>query len=103
MIRFPKRGFAFAIGIALLSGAAFAADPAPQTPGNPTPAQRKEMAAVHRKMADCLDSNRTFSECRAEMQSNCVQMMGQNGCPMMGMGGGAMMHGVTRTPRSNNP
>jgi hypothetical protein len=90
MIRFSTRVFATAIGVALLSSAALAADPAPQPPVDPTPAQRKEMASVHRKMADCLDSNRSFAECRTEMQSSCVQLMGQNGCPMM-MGGGGMM------------
>ena len=105
MIRFSNRLFATAIGIALLSSAAFAADPTPPAPANPTPDQRKEMASVHRKMADCLDSNRSFAECRTEMQSNCTQMMGQTGCPMMGMGmgagmgGGGMMHSP-RTPAS---
>jgi len=102
MIRLPNRSFAFVAGIALLSSAAFAADPTPQAPADPTPAQRKEMASVHRKMADCLDSNRSFAECRTEMQSNCTQMMGQTGCPMMGMGmGGGMMHGAGRTPAPN--
>jgi hypothetical protein len=54
----------------------------------PTPSKemREKMAAIHEKMAACLRSERTFAECREEMQQNCSDMMGEQGCPMMGMG-----------------
>ena len=92
MTRFTLRGIAFAAGIALISSTALAADP-PSTPPDPTPAQRQQMAAVHRKMAECLASERPFTECRNEMHSGCAGIMGGQGCPMMGMMGGGMMHG----------
>ena len=80
-----------AIGGALLaSQVALAADPAPPAPADPTPAQRKQMAAAHRTMAECLESDRPFAECHAAMQQSCRDAMGAQGCPMM-MGGGGMM------------
>jgi len=93
MFRFTIRSFVLVAGIALLSSAALAADPAPGTPADPTPAQRQTMAELHRKMADCLASDRPFADCRAEMHQGCMTAMGANGCPMMmggGMGGGMM-------------
>jgi hypothetical protein len=102
MTRFTIRCFAFVLGIALLSNAALAAEPGAGAAVDPTPAQRQTMAEIHRKMADCLVSKSPIAECRADMQKNCVAIMGQNGCPMM-MGtmgtGGGMMHGA-RIPAS---
>ena len=69
--------------------------PAAAAAPTPTPEQRKQMAAAHRRMADCLDSNRSFSECHAEMHAACMSTMGAQGCPMMGGGMGmGMGHGM---------
>jgi hypothetical protein len=46
------------------------------------------MAALHEKMAACLRSDKALAECRDEMQKNCRDMMGEQGCPMMGKGMG---------------
>jgi hypothetical protein len=88
MIRSMSRILALAAAIALPSTAAFAADP--------TPAQRGKMAELHRKMADCLESERPMADCTADMRNGCVAMMGADGCPMMGPmmeTDGGMMHG----------
>lgn len=50
-----------------------------------TPQQRKQMAEMHRRAAECLNSNKTMQECRQEMTKNCP--MAKDGyCPGMGMG-----------------
>jgi hypothetical protein len=56
------------------------------------------MAAAHRKLAQCLESDRPMGECRAEMKPLCPQMMGEHGCPMMGHGG-AHGHGREKSDR----
>jgi hypothetical protein len=80
--------------VALLAcaGTAWAADP---PKGGPTPEMRREMAGAHRKLADCLESDRPFGECREEMMKRCRSLMGEEGCPMMGHGG---MHGRGMMP-----
>lgn len=68
-----------------------------------TDEQRKSMATMHEKMAVCLRSTKTVSDCHDEMKTDCQQMMGQEGCPMMksmkGMmrGGGVMQKSATKT------
>jgi hypothetical protein len=84
MLRSIARRLAFTtLAAQLAAGAAAAADP-PPAGGDPTPAQRQQMAALHRKMADCLASERPVSECRSEMHSGCVAALGPQGCPRMG-------------------
>jgi hypothetical protein len=90
-----SRRFVLATAIAMLAigGMARAAETTPPVPADPTPAQRQEMAAIHRKMAECLASERPFAECRAEMHASCQTTLGAHGCPMMqggGMGPGMM-------------
>lgn len=64
----------------------------------PTKEMREKMALLHEQMAACLRSSKSISECRAEMQKNCHDMMGDQGCTMMmmGTGGGKMRHGMHR-------
>jgi hypothetical protein len=81
MIRPTIRSLAIAAALAWLAGGALAAETAKE----PTAAQRKEMADVHRQMATCLESDRPMSECRAEMKR-----LGDEGCPMRE---GGMTHG----------
>lgn len=97
-----SRRFVLATAIAMfaIGGMARAAETPPPAPADPTPAQRQEMAAIHRKMAECLVSERPFAECRAEMHPSCQTTLGVHGCPMMqgggmgpGMMGGRGMHG----------
>ena len=70
----------------------------------PTKEMREKMALLHEQMAACLRSKKSISECRAEMQKNCHDMMGDQGCTMMmGMGGGKMGHEMHRRMTSNTP
>ena len=82
----------WAVILLLWAGPAWAEDPAK---ADPTPQARREMAAAHRRMAQCLESDRPMGECRAEMKALCPHMMGEEGCPMMGHGG---MHGHGTKP-----
>ena len=91
-IRTSRWGLSVAMVLAS-GGLALAADPEKAVPAEPTPEVRREMAAVHKKMAGCLESERPIAECRAEMMKSCQTMMGEGGCPMMGSMGGGMMHG----------
>ncbi|WP_413288803.1 hypothetical protein [Bdellovibrio sp. HCB337] len=70
--------------LSTLSLAAFAAP----TSTTYTPEQRKQMANMHLKAAECLNSTKTVQECHQEMMKNCP-MMKDGSCPMMGMGMGA--------------
>lgn len=82
-----RRGVLFAVASALLaSGPVFAADPAAQGYKEPTQEQRQKMAEAHRRMAECLASDRTWGDCHAEMHTSCQQHMGAQGC----MAGGGM-------------
>lgn len=49
-----------------------------------SPETRTQMADMHQKMADCLKSDKSISECRDNMVANCP-MMKDGSCPMMGM------------------
>lgn len=99
------RGLATAItGILLiaLNSTAFAAD-APAAPSAPTKQMRERMAALHEQMAACLRSDKSFSECRTEMQKHCQEMKGNQGCTRM-MGTGRGMHGrMNSSPPSTPP
>ena len=85
--------------------------PAPSRAANPTPTpeQRQKMAAIHEKMAACLRSDQTVTECRTEMWSSCQAQLGEGGCPMMRMGpgmmggGGMMGPGMMRGGPAANP
>lgn len=62
------------------------------TPLQPTPAQRQNMSAMHKKIAEmhvkmaaCLESDKSPAQCRQEMQDACSSNFGGT-CPMMGMG-----------------
>lgn len=76
----------------LLAGGAMAAEPANAKSTGPTPEQRHKGAEIHRAMAQCLDSDKTIQQCRAQMQSSCVGAMGVPPCRQMGMMG-AMRRG----------
>lgn len=69
----------------MLSVCALAAPPATTSV---SPDQRKQMAEMHAKAAECLNSNKTMEECRSEMMKSAPHMgrgMGSEwGCPMMG-------------------
>lgn len=70
----------------LFAGAALAAEMPPARDAEPSKEMREKMAAAHDAMAACLRSDKSFTDCRNEMQSSCRQMHGEQGCPMMGMG-----------------
>jgi hypothetical protein len=70
---------------------------------------RQKMAEVHKKMAACLESDKSMSECHDEMMNNCNGMMGKSGCAMMGMGNRKWMKGgmmdkedSSKTDKKNN-
>ncbi|HEY0682274.1 MAG TPA: hypothetical protein VGD45_08095 [Steroidobacter sp.] len=76
--------YIYPIATVLLGAATttFAAEP----PSTPTKEMRANMAAAHERMAACLRSDRAFTDCQKEMQQNCSEMMGEQGCMMTGMG-----------------
>lgn len=86
MNRSPVSKYASLAAIAFVSlvgaGTTRAAEQPSETP--PSKEMREKMATLHERMAACLRSERTFQECREEMQKNCSNMMGERGC-MMGM------------------
>ena len=54
--------------------------------------QRKDMAAMHEKMAECLRSDKTMDECRDQMRAQGQGMMASGLCPMAAQGQGMGMH-----------
>lgn len=70
----------------LISTAALAAPPAAMM--EVSPEQRKQMAEMHTRAAECLKSTKPMQECREEMMKNAPHMargMSERwGCPMMG-------------------
>lgn len=88
-IRFTRGLLAGVVAVSSFAGSTIAAEPPSQAPA-PSKAMREQMATVHEKMALCLRSDKSFAECRDEMQKNC-QDMDEHACPMMGMGRGMGM------------
>jgi hypothetical protein len=64
---------------------------------------RQKMAEMHTKMAACLESDKSMSDCQGEMMKSCKNMMGKSGCPMMGEMGHmkGMMQGQTMMDNQN--
>jgi hypothetical protein len=59
---------------------------------NLSSSERKQMSEMHQKMADCLKSNKSISECRDYMIKNCPDCHSND--MMMGRDGhGGCMHG----------
>lgn len=52
---------------------------------NLSASERKQMSEIHQKMADCLSSNKSISECRDSMRSQ-YPMMKDGNWGMMGHG-----------------
>lgn len=68
--------------------AAYAADTSKTNSDYPSHSQvsmetRQKMASLHEKMAACLRSDKTVSECRTEMRDSCQNMLGRENCQMM--------------------
>lgn len=75
------------VAATMFSTVTFAAEPPPPAAeAAPSREMREKMAAAHESMAACLRSEKSFADCRNEMQRSCQQMHGGQGCPMMGMG-----------------
>jgi hypothetical protein len=74
-------------GYALAQGSGGTPTKAPQL----TAEQRSKMAEAHEKLAACLRSDRSLSECHDEMMKS-HQSMDMGDCPMM-QGTGPMKHG----------
>lgn len=64
----------------LIVGSSFASD------AKVSKEDRQKMAAAHSKIAACLESDKSMSDCQGEMMKSCKDMMAKSGCPMMGMG-----------------
>jgi cytosine/adenosine deaminase-related metal-dependent hydrolase len=71
------------IASAFMSGLAMAADTATAVPPEPSKEVREKMAAAHDRMAACLRTDRTVSDCRDELMKACHQLAAEHGCPMM--------------------
>ena len=90
----------------LLSVSAWSADPPSATSATqsaPSKEVREKMAALHEQMAACLRSDKSFSECRAQMRTSCLQTVGAQGCPMMGMGPGIGRGRMMQSPPASAP
>ena len=73
--------------MSVIGAAALAATQSPPAPATMTKETREKMAVLHEQMAACLRSDKSLSDCRAEMMKGCKESMGDQGCPMgMGMG-----------------
>ncbi|MDD4974122.1 MAG: hypothetical protein PHY93_07205 [Bacteriovorax sp.] len=59
---------------------------------NISSSERKQMSEMHQKMADCLKSNKSISECREYMMTNCPDCH-SHGMMMRHDGHGGCMHG----------
>jgi hypothetical protein len=70
----------------LFASATFAAEMPSARDPEPSNEIREKMAVAHDEMAACLRSDKSFANCRNEMQKSCKQMHGEQGCPMMNMG-----------------
>ena len=94
---------ATAVAVALLgTGVVWAAD-SPTTAGSASKPPvsketREKMAVIHEQMAACLRSDKTLSECHAEMMKSCHDNVGVHGCPMMGHGHGKDGGGMRQKP-----
>jgi hypothetical protein len=86
MNAFKKTILPTLIAAAVLAGAATAAEhTSPSGMPEPSRETREKMATLHERMAACLRSDKSVSDCRHEMQQHCRTMMGAQNCPMMGM------------------
>jgi aryl-alcohol dehydrogenase-like predicted oxidoreductase len=54
-----------------------------------TKEQREAMVEFHKKMADCLDSEKSMMDCKKEAMEAC-KLKGTDACPFMGHGHGKM-------------
>lgn len=79
----------------MFSTVTFAAEPPAAAQPEPSKELRGQMAAAHDAMAACLRSDKSFADCRDQMQTSCRQIHGEEGCPMMGMG----MHQRMKKPQ----
>ncbi|MEK6580129.1 MAG: hypothetical protein AABZ55_12955 [Bdellovibrionota bacterium] len=86
----------FTVALAsLVALSSFAAEAKKPTKAIDTPENRQKMADIHQNMATCLRSDKPMMECKKDMQKNCSEMMGKEGCPMMsGLMGGMMGKGM---------
>jgi hypothetical protein len=93
-----RRSSRWIVTLALLALAStaptWAAEAKKTSPPEPTAEQRRKMAEVHQKMAECLRSTRPIVECRSEMVTACQGMLGAGACPMMGRSRGGMGPGM---------
>jgi hypothetical protein len=77
-----------AIPIAQATDAPATSDQAahPGQTSEPSRETRDKLATLHEQMAACLRSDKSFSECHAQMQKACQASLGKQGCPRMRMG-----------------
>lgn len=85
--------------------AALGANPPTGAQSDPSKEMREKMATLHEKMAECLRSDKSITECRTAMMKSCHDVVGNDDCSMMGMGRGAhhhMMQTAAANPENQN-
>jgi hypothetical protein len=73
--------------------------PAAQSP--PSKDMREEMATLHEQMTACSRSNKSITQCHAEMMKSCQDVVGKYGCPMMGIGSRMHHHMMQPAPANS--
>ncbi|MFZ9596639.1 MAG: PepSY domain-containing protein [Bdellovibrionia bacterium] len=69
---------------ALVNAAGAASPEEPGLKPELTTEQRKKLAQFHEKMATCLKSNTSFSDCHKQMRTDCQSVIGHHACLMRG-------------------
>jgi hypothetical protein len=85
--------------LAIVGASATLAANSPAPPSAPSKEMREKMATLHEQMAACLRSDKSTTQCRTEMMTNCQDVMGKDGCPM---GMGSRMHHHMMQPAPAN-
>lgn len=73
-----KKIIALFFTLSLLSSLSLAEEG--KKPKEPSAEDRKKMAELHQKMADCLKSDKPIQQCHEEMKKSCKEM--GDHCPM---------------------
>jgi hypothetical protein len=87
--------------LAIVGASATLAANSPGAPSAPSKEMREKMATLHEQMAACLRSDKSITQCRTEMMTNCQDVMGKDGCPMMGMGSRMHHHMMQPAPANS--
>jgi hypothetical protein len=72
------------VAMSVMGSVAWATEPPKTSAATVSKETREKMAVLHEQMAACLRSDKSISDCHAEMRKNCQTTLGTQDCPMMG-------------------